>query len=100
MILMAQKIKLLFLQQYLGIMERLSTVSQPVRQKPLGKKEDVDEKNENGKLLVEEGTTDEGNCGLSVFGNLHCHHRSSFCVADERSRWTSFRFFLKVDLSP
>lgn len=47
-------------------MERLPTVSQPVRQKRLGKEKDVDGKNENGKLLVQQGTTDEGNFEMNA----------------------------------
>lgn len=51
---------LLFFWQYLRMMESLSSVSQPVQQKHLGLKKDVEEKDKDGKPLVMKRVTDEG----------------------------------------
>lgn len=64
-------------------MESLSTVSQPVQQKHLGQKKDVEEKKKDGKPLVMKGATDEGE-GLSVFALVSVW---------QRRRWISFGLF-------
>lgn len=76
------------------MMERLSTVSQPVRQKRLGKEKDVDEKNENGKLLAQQGTTGEGNFEMNAQDCFVICPAIMGLVsrADERTRWTFSRF--------
>lgn len=61
---MAQIIKPLF--HIFLTMERLTTDSQPVQQKYLRKEMDVAEKNENGKLLLKHGTTDEGDFVINI----------------------------------
>nr|XP_046259790.1 S-adenosylmethionine-dependent methyltransferase domain-containing protein isoform X1 [Scatophagus argus] len=48
-----------FLSQHLVIMEKLSTVTQPIQQMLLGKKKEVVDKKQDGKLQVEQLTTDD-----------------------------------------
>lgn len=48
------------------VMERLATVSPPVRQEHFRKKKQVDGKEQEGKLRAELRTRDEGNFGLNT----------------------------------
>lgn len=68
-------------------MESLSTVSQPAQQKPLKLKKDVEENNEEGKLLVMNEVTDEGK-ELSVFALVSVW---------QRRRWITDPFFKSAE---